>query len=278
MNAFAFFEIINVTKRTGVEVLTTVLITGASSGIGRALAKEFAKEYTHLILAGRNRQKLNAVFDEICSLETSCEILEIDLRDLEAVKKIPQKYTIDCLINCAGVGETGDFQKTTLDQEIAEIQVDLMAPLILAKAFAQQFLSQKSGMILNVCSTSAFYTHPYMTVYGVSKAGLFHYSLGLYEELRRIDGKVRVVTVCPGPTKTHFFEEKMTTEFQQGSWARLFQMSPETVARRIRKVSRKNKSYVIIGYRNWWLTKMLEMLPTKIRLRVVGSYLRKGVL
>lgn len=259
--------------------MLTVLITGASSGIGHALVKEFAKEEYHLILVGRNQQKLITLMEKLNQVTpTSFEIVELDLSNLDDVRRLSRSFKIDCLVNCAGVGEVGDVQTLSLEQEEREIQVNFLAPMILSKLFAQQFLIKNTGMIINICSTSVFYTHPFMTTYSASKVGLFHYTLGLSEELRQKAPDIKVVTVCPGPTKTTFFDEKMSTDFQQNWGATLFQMTPDNVARQIMKARDSKKSYQIIGYRNWWLTKSIQLLPVKLRLRVIGNYLRKGVL
>lgn len=248
--------------------MKTILITGASSGIGQAVVERFAAQDVCLLLVGRNQEKLQQLAQK---LPGENQLIPLDLTDLAAVQKIPARYKIDCLINCAGVGEVGDFQELSLAQELAEIETNFLAPMILSKGYAQQFVQQKSGTIVNVCSTAAFYVHPFLTSYGASKAALWHYSLGLSEELRAYP-HVQVLTVCPGPTKTAFFQGKMQLAFQKNN----FQMTPEKVAEVIEKVLTKNKNHQIIGYRNWWMTQLIRCLPIKLRLKIVGNYIKQG--
>lgn len=248
--------------------MQTILITGASSGIGRAVVEQLASHDVKLLLVGRNHEKLQQLAKTI-----SCptQLILLDLTDLEAVKKIPSCYKINCLINCAGVGEVGDFQELDLSDELAEIATNFLAPMILAKGYAQQFVKSGQGTIVNVCSTASLYPHPYLTNYGASKAALWHYSLGLTEELRAYPD-IRVVTICPGPTKTAFFQGKMRATIQESS----FQMTAEKVAQIIEKRLSSKKNYQIIGYRNWWLTQLLFWLPRNVRLKIVGNYIKKG--
>lgn len=248
--------------------MKTILVTGASSGIGQALVKQLASQDTRFLLIGRDQERLQQLIQTIVGKH---QVILIDLKDLTEVQKLPTQYQIDCLINCAGVGEVGSFQELSLEQELAEIEINFLAPLILSKGYAQQFIKQQQGTILNVCSTSAFHVHPYLTTYGASKAALWQYSLGLTEELR-VYPHVRVVTVCPGPTKTSFFKGKMQTKIQENN----FQMTPEKVAMSIIKVLKTKKNYQIIGYRNWWMTWILGMIPMRLRLIMMGTYIKRG--
>ncbi|HPJ00504.1 MAG TPA: SDR family NAD(P)-dependent oxidoreductase, partial [Enterococcus sp.] len=105
--------------------MKTILITGASSGIGQAVVERFAAQDVCLLLVGRNQEKLQQLAQK---LPGENQLIPLDLTDLAAVQKIPARYKIDCLINCAGVGEVGDFQELSLAQELAEIETNFLAP------------------------------------------------------------------------------------------------------------------------------------------------------
>lgn len=181
------------------------LITGASSGIGRDMARVLASKGYDLILVARHEEKL---------LELKKEFSQVNVKvitaDLSSVAECQQLYLetknddIDVLINNAGFGLFGAFDKTDLNVEQEMISTNIMAVTTLMKLYLQSFQEKNSGHILNVASAAAFMTGPLMAVYYATKSYVYKLSLATYEELRRQKSHVHISVLCPGPIKTGF--------------------------------------------------------------------------
>ena len=144
------------------------LITGASSGIGRDIARELSKREYDLVIVARNKEKLEELKSE---LTTKVEIIEMDLTLEENCKKLyEQAKDIDILVNNAGLGEFGKFTETDLEKELTIIKTNITALHILTKLYLQDMTKRDSGRILNVASISGFMPGPLMATYYASKA------------------------------------------------------------------------------------------------------------
>jgi short-subunit dehydrogenase len=218
----------------------TALITGASSGIGLQLAKRFSKEGYRLILIGRDMERLKR-------LALECEghrgipavILGKDLAQLRAADEIAaelneKNYSVDVLVNNAGVGLWGDFSHTKVEDEISMVQLQITFTLTLTKLLLSKMREQGSGKILNVGSVYSFTPVPLQSVYAASKAFLWSFSMSLREELKGTG--ISVSLLCPGITSTRFRERAGITERKSP-----FSMSPETVAEIAFRGVMKNK-------------------------------------
>ena len=161
-----------------------------------------------------------------------------------------------------------------LEEDLDTINVNFISPLILTKKFSEKFLQNGQGIILNVCSTAALYQHPYMAVYSSTKSALLHYSLALDEELSHKNKNVRILSVCPGPTASNFFDKDIQEKF--GS-SQKFMMSSEDVAKRIIKIIEKKKRFSIIGFRNRLSMFLINLLPVSLQLKLVGLFLKKVI-
>ena len=192
-----------------------ILITGASSGIGKELARNLANKSEKLFLLARSLDKLTLLKKELeekySSLECIC--IKYDLTDINNLENIIINCDIDLIINCAGFGKITDFSKLSDKEDLDTINVNFISPLILTKKFSEKFLQKGEGIILNVCSTAALYQHPYMAIYSSTKSALLHYSLALNEELSYKNKNVRVLSVCPGPTASNFFDKDIREKF-----------------------------------------------------------------
>ena len=181
-----------------------VLITGASSGIGRDMAKYLSSMGHDLILVARRKDLMDKLKDE---LTTSVEVIECDLSILENVYKLYESVkdkNIDVLINNAGCGLFGYFSKTDLDTELKMIDVNIKAPHILTKLFLKDFIKKDNGYILNVCSSAGFMAGPRLNTYYATKNYLTKLTMAINEELRQSKSNVYVGCLCPGPTSTEF--------------------------------------------------------------------------
>ncbi len=180
------------------------LVTGASSGIGRDMARYLNTLNIDLILVARRKDKLEELKKE---LDVNVKIIEMDLSIEDNVYKLYDKCkndNIDILINNAGFGLFGDFTKTDLDTELNMIDVNIKAPHILTKLFLQDFVKKDKGYILNVASSAGFMAGPHLNTYYATKNYLLKLSMAINEELRQIKSNVKVCTLCPGPTSTEF--------------------------------------------------------------------------
>lgn len=180
------------------------LITGASSGIGESMAYYLSSLGYDLILTASNEEKLKKVAKNI---KTDCRILVIDLKYEKEVYKLYEKTkdeNIDLLINDAGFGLFGDFDKTDLDRELEMIEVNIKALHILTKLFLRDFVKKDAGHILNVASSAGFMAGPHLDTYYATKNYVLKLTLGIYEELRRQKSNVHISALCPGPVDTNF--------------------------------------------------------------------------
>lgn len=178
------------------------LITGASSGIGRDIAKELSKKGYDLILVARDLEKLEQVKSEI---KTNVEIVSMDVSKIENCEQLHEQFkNIDILVNNAGFGDCGDFTKTKLEKEIKMIETNIIAYHVLTKLYLKDMKQKDCGKILNVASIAGFMPGPLMATYYSTKAYVVRLSESLREELRRDKSKVQISILCPGPVDTNF--------------------------------------------------------------------------
>ena len=180
------------------------LITGASSGIGRAMAKILSAKGYDLIITARRENRLDELKAE---LKTNVEVIKADLsKESECFRlyETVKGENIDVLINSAGFGVFGAFDETDLSREISLIDVDIKALHILTKLFYKDFKNRNSGYILNIASSAAFQPGPLLSSYYAAKAYVLHLTEALAEELRRSGSNVYIGALCPGPVATEF--------------------------------------------------------------------------
>ena len=180
------------------------LITGASSGIGRDMAKILSEKGYDLILVARNKDALNALKNE---LKTNVEIISLDLSKVENCKDLYEKAknkNIDILINNAGFGLIGEFDETDIDKELNMIDLNIKSVHILSKLFLKDFIKRDSGYILNVASSAAFQPGPLMATYYSSKSYVYNLTMAIYGELNKKKSNVHISCLCPGPVDTNF--------------------------------------------------------------------------
>lgn len=254
----------------------TVLITGASSGIGAALAKEFAANGHDLVLIARNANRLNAIASEFKSrYGVLTRVVARDLADAESADRVYRQLReegirVDVLVNNAGFNVYGKFVGTDIKKELQMIQVMVASVTHLTKLFVRDMVEQGSGRILNICSTGSFAPGPLDAVYQASKAYMLSFSEALSEELRGTG--VTVTALCPGATRTEFAERARMTG------TRLFKgpnMSAESVARIGLKATMRGKRTVVAGLFNKLLVLSIRFSPKGMLLRI-GRYLLSG--
>jgi Short-chain dehydrogenases of various substrate specificities len=180
------------------------LITGASSGIGEAMARYLSSLGYDLILIARNKEKLQSLKNE---LKTEVKIIAADLSQESKIKEIYvlcKNDNVDVLINNAGFGLCGKFDELDLNAEMDMINVNIKAVHILTKLFLKDMKKRNSGYILNVSSSAGFQPGPLMATYYSTKSYVIKLTTSIYEELRRDKSKIVVSCLCPGPVNTNF--------------------------------------------------------------------------
>ena len=220
------------------------LITGASSGIGRDMARYLASKNIDLILVARRKERLEDLKKE-CNV--SVEIVELDLLKKENLYKLFKKYQnkkIDILINNAGFGLYGDYNEADLLTELNMIELNVKAVHILTRMFLKDMTKKNKGYILNVSSSAGLLKGgPLMSTYYATKAYVTSFTLAISEELRRNKSKVKVSVLCPGPVKTNF-NKRAGVKFNIGS------LSARNVARyAIDKIIHSNKLVIVPGFK-----------------------------
>ena len=204
----------------------TVLITGASSGIGEALARKFADEGFDLIISARREDRLQQLADD---LMVQVDVVTSDLGVAGGAESLIAKVSelgrvVDVLVNNAGIGHTGPFAEMSVEEVDATLILNMQSLTVLTRHYAGEMASRNLGRILNVASVAAFQPVPGMSLYAASKAFVLSLTEGLSEELRA-DG-VHITALCPGLTRTEMLDHLPT-----GNLPPIAMSSAEDVAR-----------------------------------------------
>lgn len=264
------------TPSTTERLRETVLITGASRGIGRALALEFANHGHDLILTARNEAELNELAATIRRLHgVHAHVFAADLVRKEAPAELftaieRGEHVVDVLVNNAGFGVYGKFAETPAEEDLALLEVNIVALTMLTKLFLPGMLARKHGRIVNVASTGAFQPGPWLNTYYASKAYVLSFSEALAEELRGTG--VTATALCPGVTASSFADRSK----MQG--ARILRgpiMSAERVARVGYRGAMRGRRIVIPGLMNQLMQQSVRIAPRRFVTWVVGRMMAR---
>jgi len=189
----------------------TALITGASSGLGEHYAIALADRGAKVILVARRADRLRALADQIAAKHgfEAATVLPTDLSARDAATSIAQILKgrgtqIDILVNNAGFGTTTNFIDESQEAISAELTVNVHTLVQLTRAMLPGMLERNYGIIINIASTAAFQSLPYMALYGATKAFVLSFTEAIWGETKKTG--VKVIAVCPGPTATEFFD------------------------------------------------------------------------
>ncbi|HUX43529.1 MAG TPA: SDR family oxidoreductase [Terracidiphilus sp.] len=204
------------------------LVTGASAGIGVALARELARQGAKLILTARRQERLEALAAELTAKGVEVRCVTADLNAPEAPQQILDAtegagLTVEILVNNAGLGQYGAFYTNPVEQELSQVRVNCEAVVRLTRLFMPRMVERGRGWVMVVASTASFQPVPYLSTYAATKAFDRFFALGLAEEVARHG--VKVTALCPGTTESEFFEVSGAQAFQKGA------QSAEDVAR-----------------------------------------------
>ena len=186
------------------------LVTGASSGIGRDIARELAKRKYDIIAVARNEDALKDLKKELEGMyQIKVDVRAMDLIDRDGCRKLHEdvkaKYgVIDILVNDAGFGICGKFTDTDLEKELGIIDTNIVALHILTKLFLKDMVEVNKGHILNVASIAGFMPGPLMATYYSTKSYVVRLTQSIRHELFRQKSKVKISALCPGPVATNF--------------------------------------------------------------------------
>jgi uncharacterized protein len=244
--------------------MSTVLITGASGGIGYELAKLFARDRHNLILVARSSDKLTQVASELQTLGVTVKIFALDLATSPAPKFLfdqlqREKIAVDILINNAGFGMFGEFAQIPEEEILGQIQLNITALTELTRLFLPAMIARRCGRIMNVASTAGFQPGPLMAVYYATKAYVISFSEAIANEVR--NSGVTVTCFCPGATHTDFAQRAGIEK------SRLFQlgaMSAEKVALDGYRAVMEGRTLAISGAHNWLVAQSTRFAPRKM--------------
>lgn len=252
----------------------TVLITGATSGIGEAFAKQFAKQGYRLILTGRRSEQLKLLqvtLQKTYGIEV--KIFKVDFTKRKEVERfcnqiIASEETLKVLINNAGIGHYGPFNQQTVYQDEATIQTNITALTMLTKKLYPCL--KRGSRVVQVASTAAFAPGPYMAVYYASKAYVLSLALALREEWKK-EG-IGVSVLCPGPTATAFQEH---AKMEKASIVKGFTMSAKDVVTYAYPKIIQNKAVIIPGRSNRVMGNILQSMPQTVGAKLVKQTQKK---
>ena len=244
------------------------MVTGASSGMGLAFARELARRGPRVLAIARRRERLEALATEAAKQGGSVTALEADLGAAEGLKLVVSRMTgldkIDLLVNNAGIATSGDFQGSSLEKELSAIRLNVDAVMTLTHAVLEEMLRRRNGAIINMASVVAFQPFPHFAVYAASKAFVLSFTEALAEEVR--GSGVRVLALCPGAAKT----EMNAFSHNEGLLGKLPSLSTDQIVRTALRAVEDGRVVKIVGWLNRMLAFQNRFMPRAVVRRVMG--------
>ena len=255
--------------------MSYALITGASKGIGKAIAFELASKNHPLLLIARSADLLQTVAKEITDrFDVKVDYLAIDLSSLTGSQQVfdwcvSNNYTVNILINNAGYGLSGAFEGYSIDENLNMMQLNMNTSVQLCQQFLPMLKQQPKSYILNVASSAAYQAVPGLSLYAATKIFLLNFSRGLRQELK--NSSVTVSTICPGATDTDF-SSRANVGAKALRTAEKVNMAPQDVAKIAINGMFKGKAEIVPGIINklnvfaaWLLPKeLLERMAMEL--------------
>ena len=265
------------------------LVTGASTGIGYAIAKELAKRGANLILSAtsRSEDKLHELSSEIKDLGSECHIFLEDLSGLNSGRSLYeqiklQNLNVDLLINNAGYGRWGTFHEVEMEDYADMIQLNVTSLSELSHLFIPDMISRGEGGVINVGSVASLTPVPYSSVYAATKAYVLSLSEGLRYEYR--DSNIRIMALLPGATVSNFgqvataksdkLRERLNKRTKRSAAGTVFQTSNEVAVECLDGFT-KDKQFIIPGKGNRRTALITKFMPRTKVLSTVGSLFKK---
>jgi short-subunit dehydrogenase len=254
------------------------LLTGASQGIGKAMAHELASKNINLLLVSLKGEGLADFCTEIQNkYNVDAKYFETDFYQYDSVYDVAKwaisNYSVNILINNAGIGGTKAFESATPEYIDNIIQVNVRTTSLLTRLMLPELKKQDKSYILNVASMASFSPFAFKTVYPASKAFIYSFSRGLHEELKGTN--VFVSVIHPGPVKTN---ADVTARIEkQGFFGKIGQVSPQELARIAIKQLLKRDSLILPGILNKLNWVLMMLLPNAWKLPILSRVVRKEI-
>jgi short-subunit dehydrogenase len=250
---------------------STALVTGASSGIGEAFARELAARGYGVTLVARSEDKLRALADELSGVRV--EILPCDLSDRAARDRLASSLserglTVEVLVNNAGFGVYEDFARSDRERELEQAEVNVMAVVDFTSRFLPGMIERGRGAVITTCSTAAFQPIPGNAAYAAAKAFALSLSEALHIETRGTG--VTVTALCPGPVRSGFQDASDAHDFAKTLPGPMWK-EPADVARAALRGAERGKRVVVPGVPNRLVGLMGRLTPRPLLLRVLRS-------
>lgn len=256
----------------------TVLLTGASSGIGKALAHEFASNGYNLIGVARNKQKLDEMASEIQEKHgVQVSLIAKDLARDGAAQEVYDEVkqmnrTVNILVNDAAVGQRGNFVDISPERYSELIHLNVMTMTHLTRLFLKDMTDRNEGKILNLGSIAGFQPGPLVAVYHATKAYIVSLSEALSTELEDMDSAVTVTCLCPGPTDTNFFSRADMEDTNVVHYKEQTMESPEKVAKGGYEALMNGERIYISGAMNKVTTFLRRVIPKSTQSKLQKKY------
>jgi len=251
------------------------LVTGASAGIGTALAEELARGGTNLALTARRRERLEELAQKLVAAhKIQTKIFVADLAEADAPEKIfqftsEQGIEVELLINNAGFGAYGEFHTVETRRLLEMVQVNCSAVVHLTRLYLPEMVARRRGDVLILASTASFQSVPYISTYAATKAFDLLFAEGLAEEMK--PHGIRVCALCPGSTESEFADVAGQTHIAA---TRANRETAEKVARTGLRALASGKSYVISGLGNYLGVLGQRLVPRRFVARIAARMFR----
>jgi uncharacterized protein len=258
--------------------MSTALITGASTGIGRAFAYALAAQHTDLVFVARSGDALQTLAQELEATQGIKTLVIVqDLTDTQAAEQVFDRvqaagWQVDLLINNAGLGDYGDFGERSFDKHQAMLNLNIVALVSLTQLFLAPMQQRRQGSIINVSSITAFQPVPYLALYAATKAFIVHFSQALWAENR--SRGVHVLAVCPGPVTTDFFAAADMERNQKLMASQTYADPHEVVAEALAALAARQSLVVTGGVKNKAITWAARLTPREWLLNQLESEFR----
>jgi short-subunit dehydrogenase len=249
----------------------TVLVTGASSGIGEELAREFARRGRHVLLVARRAEKLEAL---AASLGSAADVLPADLGKADERAALPDRVAalglvVDVLVNNAGLSTSGPVSESDPVAELNLIEVDVAAVVDLCSRFLPGMVARGRGAVLNVASVGAFGPLPGQAAYGAAKAFVLSYTQAIGEELRGTG--VTAASLCPGPVSTEFGQKAgISDEEAKAALPKAMWVDADAVAKAAVDGLDSGKTVIVPGVFNRIGASAYHHLPRRLLLPILS--------
>ena len=274
-----FVTILNKSLTQEGKRMRTALITGASSGLGKAFTEELAQRQYNLVIVARSEDKLQQIKLQIerqhqVSVDLIVQDLSLPHASQSVFKQVTEKgLTIDLLINNAGFGDYGTFSDRPLDKQVKMIQLNITALVELTHLFLPSMQQRKRGGIINVSSIAGYQPMPYLSVYAATKAFVLSFTESLWAENK--NSGISILALCPGPTESKFFEvAEFPQSFANQNGNTSLTPASEVVKEALKALEKNQANVVTGGLGNQVIVNLSRFLPREMLVSGVEKQFR----